>query len=264
MSPSGFSNLKTYSKGRFYSWIRWCEVVSTFKYERLPIFCHYCGILGHDLKHCAVHYAVEKKGGRIEYQYGDFLRAMGGRPRALGSKEAGQNYVNEDSKGCEVEKSFVQAEQDGPLGRMEAHVLSPGNASNTDKANSVFQGKGAELTHVDSVNINCHANVTGTNSEIEETAPKNQHFEQLATGLTKVGDTDLINPITGEGHVEPLPLEGHSVEPRSLTSTSNLIGPSNSKPKGTWTRINRMDFGLSGFTKSITLPGLGKRETCET
>ena len=80
--------------------------MSTFKYERLPIFCHYCGVLGHDLKHCAVHYAVEKKGGRIEYQYGDFLRAMGGRPRALGSKEAGQNYVNEDSKGCEVEKSF--------------------------------------------------------------------------------------------------------------------------------------------------------------
>ena len=39
----------------------------SFKYEWLPIFCHYCGILGHDLKHCAAHYAVEKKGGRIEY-----------------------------------------------------------------------------------------------------------------------------------------------------------------------------------------------------
>ena len=33
----------------------------SFKYERLPIFCHYCGILGHDLKHCVAHYAVEKK-----------------------------------------------------------------------------------------------------------------------------------------------------------------------------------------------------------
>ena len=39
----------------------------SFKYEWLPIFCHYCGILGHDLKHCAAHYAVEKAGGRIEY-----------------------------------------------------------------------------------------------------------------------------------------------------------------------------------------------------
>lgn len=25
----------------------------SFKYERLPMFCHFCGILGHDLKHCA-------------------------------------------------------------------------------------------------------------------------------------------------------------------------------------------------------------------
>ena len=53
----------------------------TFKYEWLPMFCHYCGILGHDLKHCVAHYAVEKNGGNIDYQYGDFLRATGGRAR---------------------------------------------------------------------------------------------------------------------------------------------------------------------------------------
>ena len=58
----------------------------TFKYERLPMFCHYCGTLGHDLKHCAVHYAMEKKGGHIEYQYRDFLRAMKSRPRVSGVK----------------------------------------------------------------------------------------------------------------------------------------------------------------------------------
>ncbi|KAK9983880.1 hypothetical protein SO802_033405 [Lithocarpus litseifolius] len=60
----------------------------SFKYERLPIFCHYCGLLGHDLKHCAAHYAVEKKGGRVDYQYGDFLRASGGGLRASVSKDA--------------------------------------------------------------------------------------------------------------------------------------------------------------------------------
>ena len=37
----------------------------SFKYERLPIFCHYYRILGHDLRHYAAHYAMEKKGDRI-------------------------------------------------------------------------------------------------------------------------------------------------------------------------------------------------------
>lgn len=80
-------------------------------------------------------------------------------------------------------------------------------------------------------------------------------------GLTEVGDTGLITPIISEGYVEPLPLEGHNFEPGNLTSTLDWIGTSSYKPKGTWIRINRMDFGLSGFSKSITLPGLGKRET---
>ena len=46
------------------------------------MFCHYCGILGHNLKHYASHYAAEKNGGSMEYQYEDFLRAIGGCARA--------------------------------------------------------------------------------------------------------------------------------------------------------------------------------------
>jgi len=38
-------------------------------------------MLGHDIKNCAVHFAVTQNGGMVDYQYGDFLRAMGGRPR---------------------------------------------------------------------------------------------------------------------------------------------------------------------------------------
>ena len=53
------------------TWVR-------FKYERLPLFCYYCGILGHDLKHCAQHFAMQKSGGEVEYQYGDWLKATGG------------------------------------------------------------------------------------------------------------------------------------------------------------------------------------------
>ena len=31
-----------------------------FKYERLPLFCYYCGFLRHDLKNCAKHFEVQK------------------------------------------------------------------------------------------------------------------------------------------------------------------------------------------------------------
>ena len=42
-----------------------------------------------------------------------------------------------------------------------------------------------------------------------------------------------------------------------------MSGPTNVKPKGSWTRMNRMDFGLGGVSKAIMLPGLGKRESRE-
>lgn len=52
-----------------------------FKYERLPVFCHFCGLLGHDLNRCSSHYAAEKNGGVGEYQYGDWLKAAGNRSK---------------------------------------------------------------------------------------------------------------------------------------------------------------------------------------
>ena len=44
-----------------------------FRYERLPIFCYICGILGHDEKHCQAS-SLEQLSGR---QYGEWLKASG-------------------------------------------------------------------------------------------------------------------------------------------------------------------------------------------
>ena len=36
-----------------------------FEYERLPIFCYFCGLLGCDICHCASHFAAKKNWGEI-------------------------------------------------------------------------------------------------------------------------------------------------------------------------------------------------------
>ena len=51
----------------------------TFKYKRLPMFCHYCGVLGHDLRHCASYFAASKQEAKVELQCGDCLKATRGR-----------------------------------------------------------------------------------------------------------------------------------------------------------------------------------------
>ena len=64
-----------------------------FKYERLPIFCQYCGLLRHDLRYCAKYFSKMKIGIAMECRFGDWLKATGGRarsPQKLG-------FVKEDS-----------------------------------------------------------------------------------------------------------------------------------------------------------------------
>ena len=51
----------------------------TYRYEQLPIFCHYCGLLGHNVRHCAGFFAALKNGGVVDCQYGEWLKSMGAR-----------------------------------------------------------------------------------------------------------------------------------------------------------------------------------------
>ena len=75
------------------------------------MFCHFCGILGHDLKHCAAHYVVEKRRGHVEYQYGEFLKAIGNRPRASTSTNASHMSNTEEGNVNEAKQSPGQVVQ---------------------------------------------------------------------------------------------------------------------------------------------------------
>ena len=149
------------------------------------------------------------------------------------------------------------------MGTMEAHVFSHENPSVTDKDNAVIQGKRAELVHIDSSKSNAHAHVTDIKSALKETGPKIQHVVQLDTDFTEAEETGEIKNKTGGVHVKPMSLEEQNSKFGTLFSTPDQNRPIHLKPKNTWIRMNIMDFGLSGFTKSITLPGLGKRDVRE-
>ena len=113
-----------------------------FKYERLPIFCHYCGILGHDLNHCATHYALEKNGRRVEYQYQDSLRAVRGRARTL-ARPYSNNKSNSEEVGGGGSMNFSNLM--GPNMRKTAMAENLGNPSEKDKENSVNLGEEAGI-----------------------------------------------------------------------------------------------------------------------
>nr|POF27328.1 hypothetical protein CFP56_14446 [Quercus suber] len=146
---------------------------------------------------------------------------------------------------------------------MAGHVFSHENPRVTDKDSAVIQGKGIDIVHVDSSEINAHAHTTDTNSALKETVPKFQQDDHLVTNFSEVEETSVINNKTGGDQVKSISLENQNFNVGSFSSTPVQIGPSQLKPKSTWTRINRMDFGLGGFTNSITLPGLGKRDVRE-
>lgn len=58
-----------------------------FKYERLPIFCFYCGILGHNEKGCSIRRKDVDQDCVNTMQYGYWLRAGYKRKEGLGNKE---------------------------------------------------------------------------------------------------------------------------------------------------------------------------------
>lgn len=53
-----------------------------YKYERMQIFCYYCGILGHDLRPYPAYFTSSKKDTTIDYQYRDWLRAASGQNKS--------------------------------------------------------------------------------------------------------------------------------------------------------------------------------------
>ena len=229
----------------------------SFKYERLPMFCHFYGILGHGLKHCATNYAAEKNGGSMEYQYRDFLKAVRGRAKVVPSQHIGPKSSQEEGAGNDSANTPILTVDD--LMKMAVvTALGPKKPRSVDKDDPVNLVK--EITRMDSVDFVHQANVEEDNSSeakvrLEITLTDNEIDE-----LHKSFGDDISYSITDEGITNCMTNGVQRHMPLNDTKTMGEPGPSFVKPKNTWTRINRMDFGLGGLARAITLPVLGKRE----
>ncbi|KAK9272680.1 hypothetical protein L1049_003057 [Liquidambar formosana] len=66
-----------------------------FKYEKLPLFCYYCGKVGHDEKACYNKFQDNQMGQLKEAQYGSWLKAVVMKTKAPVIREKGDtNAVN--------------------------------------------------------------------------------------------------------------------------------------------------------------------------
>ena len=118
----------------------------SFKYERLPLFCHFCGMLGHDVKHCASHFALTQNGGEVEFQYGESLHAMGGRPRSFSPRKPSA------SADAAREQQFGESSCNSPEEKISlAAGLGTSNPSRPVEIDSVKLGAAPNFQGADNV-----------------------------------------------------------------------------------------------------------------
>ena len=239
----------------------------SFKYERLPMFCHFCGILGHDLKNCAAHFAAEKQGRKVEYQYGEFLKASGIRPRASTTKAAFSTPSTEDGNGSNVKQTSGQAAQEEVQVQTAVSDNRMKNPSNVYKGSSVNQGMNAENVHGNKVSLECNTNVQELIAETGELnadmGPKIMAVGQSNMELNEKVDKNGIRIEDSEGQPRVLHVESSQHVDSNSHTPLDKIGPNNLRPKGMWTRINRMELGLGEPTKASNIHALGKRNSRE-
>ena len=204
----------------------------TYKYERLPILCHFCGLLGHDLHHCVRHFSATRNGGEVEFQYGDWLRATGGRYRSPPKRKTECSHepnLGEENRGVygEGQTSLVQTEIAAVTG---SKGRNPTAKERVDNGNSENCGDDALQNPI----------IIAGDKLNKESGGENGIDENNANVIAN------INAM----------LEVQQEDQRIVAMQT---GPINQKAKPTWVRLRRMDCGLKETEGSEQMRILGKR-----
>ena len=148
---------KPLRKGAFLADLNGQKSWVMFKYERLALFCHYCSLLGHDLRHCAQYFGATKNGEEVECQYGDWMKATGSQARSPNSqgryRDEAERASEEETTRSQQGRSRASVEDDGAgraaVARVSMATQVDGTAENQgsclefSQLNFVFQGEKA-------------------------------------------------------------------------------------------------------------------------
>lgn len=117
-----------------------------------------------------------------------------------------------------------------------------------------------ENRHTDNLDNNCHASVKSDTAIMVGLGPETQQSLKEKTELNALIDEGLSFRKTGGVLINPNSIGIQNNVYSIDSTTTDIFGPINSKPRSTWTWINRIDFSLSGLSRVITLPTLGKKD----
>ena len=221
--------LKPIQRGGYIAGLEGVRTWVLYKYERLPIFCHFCGLLGHDIRHCAGYFAASKKGGNVVCEYGDWLKSMGGRawspPKRGRSRYPFGEKVTTEKQGC-------SDEHQSPVTDIDAIV------NHTAQETSIKDRSGESITGSEFKVVNAESSmmymgVTGVTDDLASKCG--------VVNSGKSNNAEVSEPVpTAAKHVLDCPQDG----------------PDKTKPK--WTRLQRMECGPIDNTSSAKST-LGKR-----
>lgn len=208
----------------------------SYKYERLPLFCHFCGLLGHDLKHCAEYYARSKNGSEVLCQYGEWMKSAGSRSRSL-VRMGSNKHSGDRTEG-----------RAGEVNLKQAAAVEEKNQSNPTVTNGYGFGKGVnsgnspDFVEKDSVTEGIIMEGCGPSISVTEAEKLNSSKGSLSNELA-------LNQVDG--------LTNGSDDSQVASNMQN--GLQVSKPKPTWTRLVRMECGPSMVKQVTSKPLLGKK-----
>ena len=177
------------------------------------MFCHFYGILGHDLRHCPAHFAASKETDNVEYQYGEWLKADSGRTKSP-PRRGRENPMRSKPVGS-TDTPASENEDEAEVMTMVARVSKYRAGHESWNGNCVVGGSVVEIPEkISVVNADIKSNMDDILLLFSSNGAVHQILNDKANGTSNITNSSL-------GHVEAKP----------------------NKPKTTWTRLNRTDIG---------------------